>query len=172
MSKLSSLVILLVLSLGASTAQGQDIVKIIDDLTIEWDGKAEKLKAYDGLGHLCREKVDRDATIKLLKDIHHYDSVLYNIVTTKYSKSKDAEAQKTLQDIQTLEADYTTKSFLRFIHKECGQFNEIENNYGKKGGAEYQKAIKVLEKELGKYVKAITKQIDIIDEHVHHLRKL
>lgn len=30
----------------------------------------------------------------------------------------------------------------------------------------------MLEKELKKYVKEITRQIDLVDEHVHHLKGL
>ena len=172
MKKITLSLAFILICVVSSAAQDTNIVKIIDELTIAWDAKALKLEAYDGLGHLCRVKTDRDNHIKLLKDIHHHDTVLFQIVTSKYAKSKDAEAKKTLEDIETLEKDYTTKAFLKFIHTECNRFNEIENNFAKAGGSAYKKEIKILEKELSRYVKAITKQIDVIDDHVHHLKKL
>lgn len=172
MKKLWFLALTYFLVSGTLQAQEEDIVSIIDDLTVKWDTKAEKLKAYDGLRHLCKERSDRQQTIQLLKDIHHYDSVLYKIVSTKYAGDKDHEAKKTLDDIEELESEYTTGAFLKFIHKECNRFNEIENNFARKGGSVYEKEIQSLEKEMSKYVKAITKQIDVIDNHIHHLKKL
>ncbi len=150
----------------------EDIVKIIDDLTIRWDAEAVKLETYNGLKDYCQIKPYRDQTIELLNLIHHYDTSLYMIVKKKYDTSEDAEAKATLDDIVTVETIYTTPSFLKFLHKECGTLNGIENNLAKKGGKEYKKEVKALEKELFKYVEGITRRIDLIDEHVHHLKEL
>ncbi len=146
-----------------------DIVKAIDDLTINWDNEAKTLQTYEGLGSFCGESQYRKKIISMLDEIHHYDTLLYGIVTRKFNANGDKEAKATLDDIETLEVDYTTKSFRRFIHKECNTYNEIENNLGREKGAEYKAEVKTLETELKKYVKEITKQIDLIDEHVHHL---
>ncbi|MBV6647455.1 MAG: hypothetical protein KI790_18495 [Cyclobacteriaceae bacterium] len=153
-------------------SQDEDIVAIIDDLTAKWDAEALKMKTYDGLKDYCKIKPYRDKTVKLLNKIHHYDTTLYEIVTSKYDTNKDSEAKATIDDIETLEIQYTTKLFLKFLHQECNRFNEIENNLKRKGGSEYEKEVKALEKELSKYVLAITKRIDVIDEHVHHLKGL
>ncbi len=172
MKKLFTLVVFFSFTLLIVEAQDEEnIVKIIDDLTIEWDNGAEKMKTYTSLKDYCRIKPYRDKTIKLLDQIHHYDTVLYFIVQEKFNASNDAEAEATIKDINTLELDYTTASFKKFLHKECNTINEIENNL-KEGSAEYKKEVKALEKELAKYIKAITAQIDVIDEHVHHLEGL
>ena len=105
----------------------------------------------------------------MLDEIHHYDTLLYGIVTRKYNADKDKEAKATIDDIETLEVEYTTRAFKQFVHKECNTYNEIENNYGASKGEEYQTEVKALEEELQKYVVSITRRIDIIDEHVHHL---
>lgn len=59
--------ILLILSLitvyNAAVAQDEDIVKIIDDLTIKWDEEAKDLETYEGLKKYCRDKAYRDNTI-------------------------------------------------------------------------------------------------------------
>ncbi len=146
-----------------------DVVKAIDDLTINWDNEAKTLQTYEGLGSFCGESQYRKKIITMLDAIHHYDTLLYGIVTRKFNANGDKEAKATLDDIETLEVDYTTKSFRRFIHQECNTYNDIERNLGKEKGKEYKEEVKALESELKKYVIEITKQIDLIDEHVHHL---
>ncbi len=155
-----------------STAQEENIVEIIDDLTMQWDDGAEKLKTYDGLKDYCRIKPYRDKTIKLLNKIHHYDTVLYQIVTAKFDVNQDAEAKATIDDIQTLEIEYTTPSFLTFLREECQLFNDLERNHAADGEKKYRKDRANLESDLERYVLGITKRIDVIDEHVHHLKDL
>lgn len=153
-----------------SAQEEEDIVKIIDDLTITWDKEALKLKTYKGLQEYCSTRPYRTKTIKLLDQIHHYDTLLYGIVQRKYANKKDSEAEATIKDIEKLEIEYTTKNFKAFIHRECNGVNEIELNYGREGGNQYKKEVAKLEKELAKYVESITLRIDVIDEHIHHLK--
>lgn len=151
------------------SAQEENIVAIVDDLTVKWDKQAETLQKYTGLRYYCTAEVYRTNTTELLDKIHHYDTLLYGIVTRKYANSKDKEAEATLKDIITVEADYTTKSFKEFLKKECEGYTEIEENYSNKD-SKYYKEVEKLEKELSKYVITITKRIDLIDEHIHHLK--
>lgn len=168
--KLSALILLLFVAVSAFAQESEtEVAKTIDKLRYAWDDEAKSLESYEGLGKFCGESVYRKQIITMLDDIHHYDTLLYGIVTRKYNANQDPEAKSTIDDIETLEVDYTTKAFRRFIHQECNTYNEIENNYGAAGGSEYKKEVKVLKEELEKYVKSITKRIDIIDEHVHHL---
>lgn len=168
--KLTSVILLLAMTVFASAQESEtEVAKTIDKLRYAWDEEAATLQTYDGLGNFCGESVYRKKIIRMLDDIHHYDTLLYGIVTRKYSTTSDAEAKATIDDIQTLEADYTTKAFKRFVHKECNTYNEIESNLGSAKGEEYELEVKSLEDELRKYVVSITKRIDIIDEHVHHL---
>ncbi|MFT5641956.1 MAG: hypothetical protein ACI9A7_002063 [Cyclobacteriaceae bacterium] len=162
-----------VFATAQSQDESQDIVAHIDELTQLWDADAKKLYTYTGLEQYCKTKAYRDKTISTLNYIHHYDSVLYDIVSKKYDTNADKEAKATLEDIKLLEVEYTTKSFLKFLHKECGGYNFIESNLSApEYKSEYNKEVARLEKELKKYVSSITKQIDIIDEHVHHLKGL
>lgn len=144
-------------------------MKIIDDLTLEWDEAAVNLETYEGLRQYCRDRSYRDNTILLLNTIHHYDSSLYKIVTDKYASNQDAEAKATLDDIQTLELDYATKRFLTFLRNECMTFNDNERNKNIEG---YDEVVKEIENEMIEYVEAITRQIDTVDEHIHHLKGL
>ena len=156
-----------------SRDESKDIVAHIDELNKIWAAETENLETYEGLERYCQEKSYRDNVVATLEHIHHYDSVLYEIVTRKYDTNEDKEAKATLEDIKLLEVKYATLSFLKFLRKECGGYNFIESNltspdYKK----EYKKEVKRLEKAQKKYVKAITKQINVIDEHVHHLKGL
>lgn len=169
MKRTTLLLLVFVSSVAFSQEDEKEVVRHIDELTIAWDNEAEKLQSYQGLADFCSNSFYRKKIIQMLDDIHHYDTLLYGIVTRKFNTDKDPEAKATIDDIETLETDYTTKSFRRFIHKECNTYNEIEKNLGRAKGPEYEKEVKQLEDELKKYVVEITKQIDIIDEHVHHL---
>ena len=167
--KTAWLLTLIIFSQSLVAQENVNIVTIIDDLTVRWDQTAINMKTYQGIHNFCGKDGDRDKTVELLDQIHHWDTTLYFIVQNKYADTNDKEAEATLRDIETLETDYTTRSFRRFIHQECNTYNDIEKNLGREKGAEYKEEVKVLEKELKKYVVEITKQIDLIDEHVHHL---
>jgi len=151
-------------------AQKRDIVKIIDDLTIQWDKQAEKLGTFAGMKYYCTAEQYRNKTIHLLDTIHHYDTLLYFAVTEKYQNIKDSDAKTTLKEILTVETEYTTPNFKEFLQQECDQFTKIGETYGQQSGSQYYEEIDKLEKELAKYVAKITKRIDLIDEHVHHLK--
>lgn len=168
--KITSLLLLLLMctSLMAQPSEST-IAQKIDGLRYTWDDEAKSLKRYEGLEKFCRESMYRKTIITMLDDIHHYDTLLYGIVKRKYQANQGAEAKATLADIETLETSYTTRSFRRFIHSECSGLNEIENNFGRAGGKKYRSEVKRLESELKKYVLAITKRIDVIDKHMHHL---
>ncbi len=182
MKKISLLSIFILLASFSSYSQNKykklkedeskNIVAIIDELTVSWDTEAANLKTYEGLKSYCRTKPYRDKMVGLLDKIHHYDTSLYMIVNAKYYDKQDPQAEATLKDIEELEKDYTTRSFLKFLHLECNTLNDIERNTGKEKDATYNKEVKRLEKELVRYVDEITRQIDLIDEHVHHLNEL
>lgn len=157
---------------GIQVSAQENIVGIIDKITADWDGQAPKMRTYEGFRDFCTDRIYRESIVDLLVSIHHYDSVLLNIVNEKYASSNDTEAKATLDDIATLEVEYSTKAFRKFLHQECNRFNEIENNLSRYGGSEFDAAVKELEEELSKYSKAITRQIDLVDKHVHHLKKL
>ncbi|MEQ9424622.1 MAG: hypothetical protein RJQ09_09410 [Cyclobacteriaceae bacterium] len=147
----------------------EDIAEIIDQLTVRWDAQAEGLMKYENLKNLCRNRDYRYDLIELLDKIHHYDTTLYFVVTKKFETDQDPEAKATIDDIITLEADYTTLNFKNFIHQECNNYNMVENSFGKEG-PEYEEERNLVEEELSAYVTTITRRIDIIDEHVHHLK--
>lgn len=163
--------IIFIFSTIISVAQEDiNIVTIIDDLTVKWDQTAINMKTYQGIHNFCGKDGDRDKTVQLLDQIHHWDTTLYFIVQNKYADTNDKEAEATLRDIETLETDYTTEKFKLFIQQECDMLKVIEDHFDQETVRAYEKEIKVFEKELIKYVNSITNRIDVIDEHIHHLK--
>ncbi len=167
--KFLATLIICVISFSAF-AQDEDIVAIIDDLTVKWDKQAEELGTFSGMKYYCSSDVYRKKTIDLLDKIHHYDTVLYQVVSEKYKNTKDKEAEATLEDILTVETEYTTPNFKKFLSDECTQYKEAGEEYGTQSGSKFYKEVEKIEKELNKYVSKITERIDLIDEHVHHLK--
>lgn len=165
-------ILILFCMINLTIAQESDIVKTIDKLTLQWDNTAIKMRTYKGMKDYCRNNNYRYVTIRLLKKIHHHDSALYKIVTNKFDANEDAEAKATLDDIVLLEKDYTTQSFLEFLKTDCSKLEDVERNFASKNKKRYEKEQALFEVELEKYVNAITKQIDIVDEHIHHLKGL
>ena len=93
-------------------------------------------------------------------------------MSAKFDSNQDPEAKATIDDIETLEVEYTTPLFLQFLREECQLFNDLERNHAAEGEKKYLKERSNLEKDLEKYVSGITRRIDLIDEHVHHLKGL
>ncbi len=169
MIKLPAMMFVVLLALEGYGQSNENISDKVDALTVKWDAEANILKTYNGMRDMCKNRQHRSETVDLIKEIHHYDSMLYKVVKDKFDTNKDGEAKATLSDIKKLEEDYTTAGFLDFIHKECNTFNTIEHNFGRYGGKPYEKEKAKMEKELTKYMEEITLQIDVIDEHIHHL---
>lgn len=154
----------------SSAQQSPNIVKVIDALTMQWDETAIALKDYQGIQNFCTSESNRSKTIKLLDQIHHWDTTLYFTVQSKYEGTQDPEAAATLADIEKLETEYSTQNFKAFILDECSMLKEIDDSFDNKTVKQYEKDIKKFEKELVKYLNSITYRIDIIDEHIHHLK--
>ncbi|WP_109830365.1 hypothetical protein [Reichenbachiella versicolor] len=167
------LVILIgLISLNSLAQSSKEIIKVIDDLTMNWDQQVQKLQTYSGMREYCRSREMRSNTISLVNDIHHYHLLLYLSVKEKYEENKDMEAFAALKDIERLEVEYTTTGFLDFLHKECTTVNNIEKKLKSAKNKSVEKDIIKMEKELVRYVSQVTAQIDLIDEHAHHIPDL
>ncbi len=168
--RLSGILFCFMLSQHALSQETQNIVAIIDNLTVRWDQGAINLKTYQGIQEFCLNSDYQKETIALLDEIHHWDTSLYFIVQRKFDISEDKEAAETLKDIERLETEYSTINFKEFIQNECTDLKVIEDSFDPATTKQYEKGIRQFEKELIKYVNSITFRIDIIDEHIHHLK--
>lgn len=145
----------------------------IDKLTYSWDLEADKLSSYQGLANLCSDEKYRFEIFSLLREIHHYDSVLFDVLVKLSRTSNDREIKKTLKEIERFEDEYDMESFIHFMHQECIAVAEIEKNAedtkNEVGYSSYSSQVYLLETELIKYVKHVTKRVDKVRQHVHHL---
>jgi len=164
------LLLLLFMTFQVLPQKKVNIVKVIDDLTVKWDQGAINLKTYQGVQEFCLSADYKREIINLLNEIHHWDTTLYFIVKNKFDERKDKEAKATLDDIEKLEEEYSTENFKKFISDECNSLKVIQDSFDKKTVKQYEKNIRSFEKELIKYINNITYRIDIIDQHIHHLR--
>ena len=167
--------ILISINLFAQEDQEKRLDEKIDKITYDWDLEADKITSYAGLLQLCTDKEYRTRILELLDDIHHYDTILYNVLVKLARTSNDREVQKTLKDIKKFEEKYDTKSFIYFMNEECKAMFEIEKESGATandvGINSYSGQVYLLETELFKYVKHVTARVDKIRLHVHHLSK-
>jgi hypothetical protein len=169
------IVILLVLVLSfASSAQDKETLgKKIDEITFSWDLEQDELDEYDGMLKFCSDKDYRLEVIGLLNEIHHYDSVLIERLQRAVRFSKNKEIEKTLSDIEQFEAEYSMKEFIKFLFDECQGIYELEKNkedlQDEIGEESYGGRRYILETELARYIHHITKKVDLIRDHVHHL---
>jgi len=147
----------------------------IDELTYKWDLEADKLSSYEGLTNLCADENYRIGIFQLLGDIHHYDTILFNVLTDLSKRKHDKEINKTLRDIKKFEEEYDMKSFIHFMREECEAMINIEKHANETknevGYTSYSSQVYLLETELFKYVKHVTDRVDKIRDHVHHLSK-
>jgi hypothetical protein len=146
----------------------------IKELTYHWDTQSLELDSYDGLGNFCSSPSFRTEVITLLQDIHHYDSVLYDKLTKAARMSAhNREIAKAIEEIEKFEKEYTMKSFIRYLHTQCNDRNDVEKHAdalkGDVASDSYGGQIYIIESELNKYIKHITKRVDHIRKHVDHL---
>lgn len=170
---ISIIAILIAWCLPAQENDSPTLGTAIDDLTFSWDLEADNLNSYDGLSKFCVDVDYRLEVIELLNEIHHYDSVLYDRLVKASRFNHDKEIEKTLKEIAKFEDKYSMKSFIHFLHEECNYRNDIEKNAKEAkndiGENSYDGQIYIVETELNKYIKHVTKRVDHIREHVHHL---
>lgn len=151
----------------------EEIREKVDEITFEWDNEAIVLNSYEGLTKFCRDNQYRYGIIDLLEEIHHYDSILYLKAKNALQVSNDRELKKLVKDIEKFEKKYSMKDFIDYMREDCRARAELERNDDDKkaniGAESYDTQVYIIETELQKYVRNITKSVDRIREHVHHL---
>jgi uncharacterized membrane-anchored protein YjiN (DUF445 family) len=159
--------------LSAQSADSVSVVKKFDELVVKWDLLSLDLAKYEGLEKYCTDKPYQDNVIQTLEEIHHYDTLLFQVISRKARFDKSAELKKTLKQIEEFEAEYKGPSFLKKLHDECVGRREIEKDSKETtndiGMNSYDGQVLVLEADLSRYVEHITRLMDHIEEHIHHL---
>ena len=168
-----TLFLMMLLISFSSMSQEKPTRAIIDNVTYDWDKEAKVLRTYEGLRLLCGDPSYRKRIFSLLNEIHHYDTLLFSVLTELSQNKSNHEIKKTLKEIEKFEKNYDSNKFLKFLGQECKASKKLEDEYTESRNAvaenSYSGQVYVLEAELFKYVQHVTHCVDKIRTHVHHL---
>lgn len=144
-------------------------------LTDQWLVISEDLTHYGGLSAFCTSEEYRIYTLDILNLLHHYDSVVLDLLKNPTSDIdvSSKEYRKTMSDIAKFEEEYDVKGFISFLKESCLSRRDLEKNKDdlKKevGIYSYDGQVMMLETDLNKFMKHITKRIVAINDHVHKI---
>ena len=80
--------------------------------------KSIELKTYQGLRKFCRSSAYRNSIVEMLKSMHHYDSLLYDMAI-EASKKKHTHMKHLIHELESFERHYGVKQFLKHLKEEC-----------------------------------------------------
>lgn len=170
--------LLLIIAITQAHAQSYvtiDIEEEYDFLTTQWLKVSDDLSHYGGLSAFCTSSEYRTYTLELLELLHHYDSVVLDMLKspTNDLDISSKEFKKTMKDIAKFEQEYDVRGFISFLRESCVTRNELERDKQdlKKevGMYSYDGQVMMLETDLQKFMKKIDKRIVAINEHVHKI---
>ncbi|MDI9356896.1 MAG: hypothetical protein QM536_07750 [Chitinophagaceae bacterium] len=158
---------------GQSTKQ-EDILSRFDEFVGLWDDEAKKLSQYAGLSDYCMIPSYKEDIIEILNGIHHYDSIIYRNLKQKEKNESSHELRVSIKQIEDFEGNYKPKMFLKKLNSECAMRRTLESEYKKGidndlGEQSYDEMVVIVESDLRKYIRHITKLVDHIKKHSHHL---
>ncbi|MBR10201.1 MAG: hypothetical protein CMP48_21235 [Rickettsiales bacterium] len=169
------LILLAVSNVSYSQIKPVGIEKEFEELTAHWHQISDLLSTYNGLSDFCVTPEFRNESIKVLSTIHHIDSLILDLMhdpTSSLQVSKK-EREKTIDEIEKFEQEYGIRSFIEFLKESCLTRNELEANAetlkNESGMYSYDGQVMMLETRLSKYLKHLTKKVDMIAEHIHHI---
>ena len=150
-----------------------DIVEHFDELDKDWHSMEPTLDDYEGLHTYCSQKTYKDRVQTILAQLHHYDTVIVNKMNDASYVIDNKERSKILKSIEKFEEQYSIPKFLEKLNQECQERHDVEHDkkYSKNDLADnsYDGQKLIVQLEIKKYMKHITKKIDHIDKYLHHL---
>lgn len=151
----------------------EDIVNHFDELDKDWHSMEPTLDDYEGLQTYCSQKTYKDRVQSILVKLHHYDTVIVNKMNDAAYVIDNKERSKILKSIRKFEEEYSIPKFLKKLKQECRERHDVEHDkkYSKNDFADnsYDGQKQIVQLEIKKYMKHITKKIDHIDKYLHHL---
>lgn len=177
MRKIPALILTLLSLISTSVFAQSDTLTIEERFQLideQWHGLEPTLDNYSGFRTYCTNSEYRNTVINVMKTIHHYDTTILQKLNDPTYVVDRKERKATLRKIEKFETKYSTKAFLQRLNRECHEWKEIEHDRDatKNDFADnsYDGQKLILEVELSKYAKQVTKIIDHINNHIHHLR--
>lgn len=150
-----------------------EVVQHFDELDRDWHGIEPTLDDYNGLHTYCSKQTYKDLVQSILVKLHHYDTIIINKMNDASYVIDNKERSKILKSIRKFEEEYSIPKFLKKLDAECHERHDVEHDkkYTKNDFADnsYDGQKLVVQLEIKKYMKHITKKIDYIDKYLHHL---
>ena len=152
----------------------KDLIQHFEELSQKWHELEPGLEDYEGFKRYCVNKEYKNTIDEVFYKIHHYDSIILSKVNNPAYEMDRKERNKILKEIRKFESKYSTQEFLKTLKRECHERHEIEHD--KKltrndfADNSYSGQIIILESELFKYSRQITRKIDHINKYLHHLQ--
>ena len=159
----------LFLSIGTSLPAMELEARVIA-LAGHWEKEMALLTQYHGLASFCQSADHREGVFGLLDDIHNYHGLLYQelLETTHHHSARTI--RRILKHLDKLEANYNIQSFNAFFGERCEAQRVLETmarQYKSGFGMHsYDGKIHVLEIEMHRYLKTLTKRISKVKKHV------
>ena len=154
--------------------EGHEIVKELDSLDAAWDEIAEELGTYAGLARYCTEDEYKQEVNELLDKIHHYDTLLYQILISKAEiEGRTKTLSRTIKEIEKVETKYKPKNFALKLKDDCKGRKEIEKDKEKLKldvqTESYDGKALIIDNDIHTYIKRIAHLLHLVDKHAHHL---
>ena len=154
--------------------QGRDVVEAFDEVVLRWEEVAEELGTYAGLSEFCTNSEYKDHVNVILHDIHHFDTLLYSVLTAKVElESINHELKVTLHEIEKVEEKFKPKNFYSKLKDDCTarkyierHKEELQNDVGMKS---FDGEALILDNDIHHYIHQVTHLVELIDKHGHHL---
>ncbi len=163
--------------LQASKAQEQEtpeeLLQHFEELYNKWHELEPGLGNYEGFKKYCTHREYKAVVHEVMRKLHHYDSIILSKANDLSYEMDHKERKKILKEITKFETKYSTKKFIKVLKTECHERHEIEHSKKDSKGdfadASYDGQKIILETELYKYSRHITKRIDHIHTYLNHL---
>lgn len=154
--------------------QAFEIVNELDRLDDAWHEIADEMGTYAGLAFYCKDKEYKYEIDNLLNDIHHYDTLLYQILLAKVELDGASHTlRRTIKEIEKVENKYRPKNFHIKLQDDCKGRREIERNKKKLQSdiqaESYDGRALIINNDIHTYIHHITNLVDLIDKHAHHI---
>lgn len=144
-----------------------------EELYKKWHELEPGLEDYEGFKQYCVNKKYKNTVDDVVRKIHHYDSIILSKANDPAYEMNSRERAKILKEISKFETKFSTHQFMKTLKRECHERHEIEHDKkiskGEFADASYDGQKIVLETELYRYSRQITKRIDHINNYLHHL---
>ena len=154
--------------------KGRDVIQAFDEIVFKWEEIADELGTYAGLSKFCTNREYKDQINDLLHDIHHFDTLLYSILTAKAElEYVNHELKVTLHEIEKVEDKFKPRNFYAKLKDDCvarkyieRHKKELTNDVGMKS---FDGEALILDSDIHHYIHQVTHLVELIDKHGHHL---